>query len=145
MTTSLQRDANFIAVGGGVLDDGSKAIAPISINSSTGRLKVSAILSGSFGVSQIIAGTNITISPTSGAGTVTINATGGGSSSGFQLPLSGSVDGTNQTFTWATAPNAITVDGVSLQKTEQGGTHNWTGTTTTVLLLAPNQSIFATC
>ena len=30
------------------------------------------------GVSQIIAGTNITISPTSGLGIVTINSTGGG-------------------------------------------------------------------
>jgi hypothetical protein len=31
-------------------------------------------------VTQIVAGTNVTISPTSGVGTVTINATGGGSS-----------------------------------------------------------------
>ena len=142
MTTSLNRDANYVAVGGGVLDDGSKAIAPISINSSTGRLKVSAILSGSFGVSQIIAGTNITISPTSGAGTVTINATGGGSS-GFQLPLSGSVNGTNQTFTWTTAPNAIVVDGQVLQKTDQAGNSYWSGTTTTTLTIPPTQSVFA--
>ena len=37
-----------------------------------------ASVSGSSGVTQIIAGTNVTISPTGGTGAVTINATGGG-------------------------------------------------------------------
>lgn len=37
------------------------------------------------GVSQIIAGTNVTIAPSSGTGTVTINATGGGSG-GYPTP-----------------------------------------------------------
>lgn len=46
MTTSLQRDANFVAVAGGVYDDSSGTIAPLSINATTGRLKVSAIISG---------------------------------------------------------------------------------------------------
>lgn len=36
--------------------------------------------SGSSGVTQIVAGTNVTISPPSGTGVVTINATGGGGS-----------------------------------------------------------------
>lgn len=50
MTTSLQRDNNYVAVGGGVYDDGSGTIAPLSINHTTGRLKVTAIISdgGSF-------------------------------------------------------------------------------------------------
>jgi hypothetical protein len=39
------------------------------------------------GVTQIIAGTNVTISPTSGTGSVTINATGGG---GAAFPFTGS-------------------------------------------------------
>jgi hypothetical protein len=43
MTTSLNRDANYVAVAGGVLDDGSGTIAPLSIQASTGRLKVTAI------------------------------------------------------------------------------------------------------
>lgn len=50
MTTSLQRDANFIAVGGGVFDDGSNTIAPISIASATGRIKVSATVSGTVAI-----------------------------------------------------------------------------------------------
>jgi hypothetical protein len=37
--------------------------------------------SGSGGVTQIVAGTNVTISPTGGTGVVTVNATGGGGSS----------------------------------------------------------------
>jgi hypothetical protein len=67
----------------------------------------------------------------------------GGSGSGFQLPLTGIVNGVNQTFTWVTTPSAIVVDGATIQKTEQGGTTNWTGTTSTILSVAPNQSIFA--
>lgn len=66
------------------------------------------------------------------------------SGSGFQLPLTGAVNGTNKTFTWTTAPNALGVDGGVLQKTEQtGGTVNWTGTTTTVLAVAPTRAICA--
>ena len=38
-------------------------------------------------VTQIIAGTNITISPTGGTGAVTINATGGGGGGGINLPI----------------------------------------------------------
>ena len=41
---------------------------------------------GSSGVSQIIAGTNVTISPVGGTGAVTINSSGGG---GSFLPLTG--------------------------------------------------------
>jgi hypothetical protein len=64
--------------------------------------------------------------------------------SAFQIPT-GTVDGSNKVFIFATAPNAITVDGAVLQKTEQGSlaTQNWTGTTTVTLLVAPTQSCFA--
>lgn len=106
---SLQRDMNFVAVAGGVLDDGSGTIAPLSIQASTGRLKVTAI-----GIS-------------------------GGS--GYQTPLTGGLTGTN---TWTTAPSVIVVDGVPMQKTRTDGTTNWTGTTTTVLTVAPSYDIFAT-
>ena len=62
--------------------------------------------SGSSGVSKIIAGSNITISPSSGTGTVTINASGGGSGSpggtnrNVQYNGSGSFAGNNN-FTYA--------------------------------------------
>ncbi len=65
-----------------------------------------------------------------------------GGAAGYQQPTSGSVNGTNTTFVWATAPNVISVDGVSKQKVSSDGTVNWTGTTTTVLTIAPNYDIF---
>jgi len=49
MTTSLQRDANRVPVLGGVYDDGSNTIAPLLINASNGRLKVTAIFAGASG------------------------------------------------------------------------------------------------
>jgi len=67
-------------------------------------------------------------------------------SSAFQLPLSGAVNGTNQTFVWAKAPNVIVVDGVPYIATSQDGTQNWLGSTTTVFQnIAPNSSIFSPC
>jgi hypothetical protein len=81
--------------------------------------------------------------PTGNDGT-TINYTApsGAGGSGYQQPLSGGLSGTN---TWATAPNALSIDGVVKQQTQVDGTVNWTGTTTTVLTGAqlPNFDIFA--
>ena len=79
-----------------------------------------------------------------------LSVVSGGSSSGFQLPLSGAVNGSNQTYTWTTAPNAIVVDGVPYIATSQDGTVNWTisgisGLTTTLVNIAPNGSIFSPC
>lgn len=71
--------------------------------------------------------------------------TGTTSSSGFQQPTSGAVNGSNATFVWASAPNVIVVDqGRTMQQVSSDGTVNWTGTTTTVLTIAPNFDIFAT-
>lgn len=94
------------------------------------------------GGDTVVAGTNVTIT-TNAAGKKVISSTGGGGS-GFQIPT-GTVDGSNRIFVFATAPNAIVVDGATLQKTEQGSllTGNWTGTTTVTLLVAPTQSVFA--
>src|ERR1035437_9851503 len=61
--------------------------------------------------------------------------------SGFQLPLTGAVNGINQTYTWTTTPSILVVDGVTLQKTEQSGSINWTGTTTTIMTVPPVNSI----
>lgn len=74
---------------------------------------------------------------------------GGGSSSsgssGYQVPTSGLVNGTNTVFTWATAPNVIVLDnGNAMNKVSADGTVNWTGTTTTTLNQAPNTNIYAT-
>ena len=56
---------------------------------SDGTKTISSTATG--GVSQIIAGTNITISPVGGTGAVTINATGGGS----QTPWTSDINATN--------------------------------------------------
>ena len=64
----------------------------------------------------------------------------GGSGSGYQVPLTGGLTGTN---TWTTAPNVIVVDGVPKQQTSTDGTVNWTGTTTTVLTVIPTFDIYS--
>lgn len=66
-------------------------------------------------------------------------------SASFQQPSSGVINGSNQVFVWATAPNVIIVDGGrAMQKTSSDGTANWTGTTTTTLTIAPTFDIFST-
>lgn len=65
-----------------------------------------------------------------------------GSSTGYQVPISGSLN--QSTFTWNKAPNVIVVDNVPRQKTQTDGTINWTGTTTTVLTIYPSFDIFST-
>lgn len=81
-----------------------------------------------------------TLVPTGDGTTVTYtpSSSGGG---GFQAPLSGGLTGTN---TWTTAPNVIVVDGGrAMQKVSTDGTVNWTGTTTTILIINPNFDVFA--
>lgn len=69
---------------------------------------------------------------------------GGGGGSGYQQPTSGVVNGINAIFTWTTSPNIIVVDETrSMQRVSSDGTVNWTGTTTTVLSIAPNFDIYA--
>ena len=54
---SLPADNNFVRVAGGILDDGSGTIAPLSIQASTGRLKVTAIgISGGTGYQAPLSG-----------------------------------------------------------------------------------------
>lgn len=73
-----------------------------------------------------------------------VDSNGGGGSSGFQQPTSGLINGSNQTYTWTSTPNAIVVDeGRTIQKVSADGTVNWTGSTTTVMSVAPNFDIFA--
>jgi hypothetical protein len=66
------------------------------------------------------------------------------SGAGYQTPTSGDVDGSNREFVWATEPSVIVVDqGRAMQKVSSDGTENWTGTTTTTLLIAPTSDIYA--
>lgn len=70
--------------------------------------------------------------------------TASASGSGFQVPTSGTINGINATYVWATAPNVIVVDGGrAMQKISSDGTVNWTGTTTTVLTIAPTFDVFS--
>lgn len=73
-----------------------------------------------------------------GGGIVDVAITGG---TGYQAPT-GTVNGSNQTFVFAVAPNVINVDGVDKRKTQSDGTVNWTGTTTVVLTVAPTFDCF---
>lgn len=68
---------------------------------------------GGGGVTQIIAGTNVTISPLSGTGTVTINATGGGGGGGGTSTLNIITTSTNYTTTLASNQAMIVLDAPS--------------------------------
>ncbi len=59
----------------------------------------------------------------------------------FQTPT-GTVNGSNTSFTYSAAPNVIVVDGVEKRKTSADGTSNWSGTTSVTLTIAPNFNIF---
>ena len=54
----------------------------------------------------------------------------------------GDVDGSNNIFTFTSAPSVIVRDGVAITEIAKDGTANWTGTTTVTLLLAPNFDLF---
>ena len=82
----------------------------------TKQVKVSSLPGGaSSGVTQIIAGTNVTIDPVSGVGSVTINSSGGGSltvkDEGVDLTTSASsINFTGVGVTATTVGNDVTVD-----------------------------------
>ncbi len=68
----------------------------------------------------------------------------GGGGSGYQAPVSGTVDGNNKVFVFATAPSVVIVDqGRAMQKTSSDDSTNWTGTTTITLSVAPTSDIYA--
>lgn len=59
------------------------------------------------------------------------------------LAATGTVDGSNTSFTFTSAPSVIVVDqGRSMQKTSSDGTSNWSGTTSVTLVIAPTFDIF---
>jgi len=96
--------------------------------------EAAALISSGSGVSQIIAGSNVTISPSGGTGAVTINATGGGgavasvTASGAGItasPTTGAVVIANTGVTSIVAGTGITVSGgtgaVTINATGGGG------------------------
>ena len=90
-----------------------------------------------------------TIDFTSGA-TVTSGGTGianvvvTGTGGGFTVLIpTGTVNGSNTTFVFGSAPQVIILDnGNIMNKVSKDGTVNWTGSTTVVLTQAPNFNIF---
>lgn len=66
-----------------------------------------------------------------------------GSTNGLtKVSATGTVNGTNTSFTFTIAPQAIFVDGKVLQQVSSDGTINWTGTTSVTLSIAPTSDIF---
>lgn len=59
------------------------------------------------------------------------------------LTATGTVDGSNTSFTFATAPSIIVVDqGRMMQQVSSDGTVNWTGTTSVSLTVAPQNDVY---
>jgi len=73
-------------------------------------------------VSSIVAGTNITISPVSGTGAVTINATGGGGGSGTVTSVDVSGGSTGLTFSGGPVTSSGTITLAGVLAVANGGT-----------------------
>lgn len=70
-------------------------------------------------------------------------ATGGGGSGTFGIiSYTGTVNGSNTSFTFSSAPVILYIDHVPYQKTSSDGTVNWTGTTSVTLTIAPINDLF---
>lgn len=73
---------------------------------------------------------------------ITTGGGGGGGGGVSVLTATGTVNGSNTSFTFTSAPSMISVDGVLLRQTSSDGTVNWTGTTSITLTVAPTFDIF---
>jgi hypothetical protein len=95
---------------------------------------------GSAGVTQIIAGTNVTISPVGGTGVVTINATGGGGGgSGTVTSVDVSGGATGLTFTGGPVTTTGTITASGVLAIANGGTGATTQAASAAAIL-PTQS-----
>ena len=79
-----------------------------------GTLNIPQYSAGASGVSLIVAGTNVTISPAGGTGVVTINATGGGGGSGTVTSVAALTLGTTGTDLSSTVANSTTTPVITL-------------------------------
>lgn len=93
---------------------------------------------------NLIGGTGVTITSTNDNTDKNRDITFTASGFSPSAPTSGTVNGTNTTFVFTSAPALICVDqGRFMQKVSSDGSVNWTGTTTVVLTVAPTFDIFA--
>lgn len=122
----------------GMTQTGDQENITINSTSSGGAVSVTDGVTTVANITQVDFVSGATVS-NGGGGVAQVSISGGGSS-GFQRPLTGGLTGTN---TWSTAPNSITVDNLTLQKTSTNGQVNWTGNTTTVLTVQPTQDVFS--
>lgn len=83
------------------------------------------------------AGSGVTIVRSAGKKVISVSSV----ASAISVPT-GTVNGSNQTFVFTSAPTIVFVDGIPRQKTENNGFENWTGATTIILTIAPTISIF---
>jgi hypothetical protein len=79
-----------------------------------GTLNIPQYSAGASGVSQIVAGTNVTISPAGGTGVVTVNATGGGGGSGTVTSVAALTLGTTGTDLSSTVATSTTTPVITL-------------------------------
>jgi hypothetical protein len=80
-----------------------------------GTLNIPQYSAGAAGVTQIVAGTNVTISPVGGTGVVTINATGGGGGGGGTVTSVAALTlGTSGTDLSSTVANSTTTPVITL-------------------------------
>ncbi len=93
------------------------------------------------GAPTLIAGANITLTPNGGK--LTIASTGGG---GIGLPLvfTGSVNGSNQTFTTTGTVTFVVSDGLWFQANDNNSVAQWrqSGNTVTLVIPPPNNAIW---
>lgn len=98
------------------------------------QLYVGSVKRGAVQYLNLIAGTNMTITyaASNGRNDVTFSASGGGSGSLSVISATGTINDTNKTFTLATQPTLVVVNGVAYNGTT--GSITWTWVTTTLTL-----------
>lgn len=96
---------------------------------------------GGFVETSIKAGSNVTVTKDA-FGTWIIASSASGSGGLSKLTATGTVNGTNTDFTFASEPSIIVADQRMMQKVSSDGTVNWTGTTDVSLTIAPTFDIF---
>lgn len=91
---------------------------------------------------NLIGGSGVTLTYNLAGGRNDVTISSSGSGGGGILAATGTVNGTNAVFTFASAPSQVIVDGVPKQKTQSDGTSNWSGTLTITLTVAPVSDIY---